>query len=140
MEGYDMESGGAGSSTLQQAASAGWAMTEGAMEAVGNILRTAIDSGNMKTVELGTQMSDMTTASSINSAAKEKNAAMAKSRSTEESASAPMDPLNLNAKAGSSTVQNLPTKSDLAGVEFYLTRMGFPKIEYAKPQQSTRWA
>lgn len=139
MEGYDMESGGAGSSTLQQAASAGWAMTEGAMEAVGNILRAAIDSGNMRTVGLGEQMSDPTTARSINNAAAERAAALAESRST-DTASTASDPLNLSVGGSSSTIQNLPTKSDFAGVEYYLTRMGFPRIEYAKPQASSRWA
>jgi hypothetical protein len=110
------------------------------MEAVGNILRAAIDSGNMRTVGLGEQMSDMTTATSINDAARERNAAIAEARSAEDSATSAMDPINLSASTGSSTVQNLPTGSDMAGVEFYLTRMGFPKIEYAKPMASTRVA
>jgi hypothetical protein len=85
-------------------------------------------------------MSDMTTATSINNAAKQKNAAMAESRSSDDSTPAAMDPINLSAKTGSSTVQNLPTASDMAGVEFYLTRMGFPKIEYAKPMATSRMA
>lgn len=140
MEGYDMESGGAGSSALQAAASAGWAMTEGAMEAVGNILKAAIDSGNMKTIGLGTQMADMTTSQSINKAARERNAEIAATRSADEPAAAASDPLNLNASVGSSTIQNLPTASDMAGVEYYLTRMGFPKIEYHRPGASSRVA
>lgn len=140
MEGYDMESGGAGSNALQQAASAGWAMTEGAIEAVGNILRAAIDSGNMETVGLGTQMSDMTTAQSINRAAQERNAEIAAARSADEPTAAAGDPLNLSSSGGSSTIQNLPTGSDLAGVEFYLTRMGFPRIEYTQTASRTTTA
>lgn len=40
------------------------ALGEGAMEAIGNILKTAINAGSMKTVALGTQMSGTTTTSS----------------------------------------------------------------------------
>lgn len=134
MEGYDMESGGAGSSTFEKVASTGLALTEGAMEAVGNILRAAIDSGNMKSVDLGMQMADPTTAQSISKAARERNAAIADAKTDSVSPPSVNDPLNLNSGAGkTATIQNLPTGSDLAGVEFYLTRMGFPKIEYHKP-------
>lgn len=41
-----------------------WALGEGAMEAVGNILRAALDTGNMKYVPLGSQLSGMTSSSS----------------------------------------------------------------------------
>lgn len=122
------------SSLLNSMAKGGWALTEGAMQAVGNILRAAIDSGNMKSVDLGMQMADPTTAQSISKAARERNAAIADAKTDSVSPPTVNDPLNLNASAGkTATIQNLPTGSDLAGVEFYLTRMGFPKIEYHKP-------
>ena len=42
------------------------------------------------------------------------------------------DPMNLNKNKPTDVVQNVPTSADFASVDFYLTRMGFPKIIYTQ--------
>jgi murein DD-endopeptidase MepM/ murein hydrolase activator NlpD len=130
MEGYDMEGGGDGS-TLQQVATAGVELTKGAMEAIGTILRAGL--GPM-TPTSGSQLSTVndTMSGNIARAARERTATVAATKTPESVATTRSDPVNMNASTGSSTIQNMPTTSDKAGVEFYLTRMGFPKIIYTQ--------
>jgi murein DD-endopeptidase MepM/ murein hydrolase activator NlpD len=125
MEGYDSEPGSAAEGLLQSAGD----LTKGAMEAIGTILRAGLGS---QTATTGSQLSAVndTMSGNIASAARERAAATAASRTQEAESMATSDPMNLNAPTGSSTVQNLPNSSDKAGVDFYLTRMGFPKISY----------
>ncbi len=132
MEGYDMEGGGDGS-TLQQVATAGVELTKGTMEAIGTILRAGLGSNTM-TPTSGSQLSTVndTMSGNIARAARERTATVAATKTPEPVATTRSDPVNLNASTGSSTVQNMPTTSDKAGVEFYLTRMGFPKIVYTQ--------
>ena len=127
MEGYDMEGGGDGS-TLQQVATAGVELTKGAMEAIGTILRAGL--GEM-TPTSGSQLSTVndTMSGNIARAARERTATVAATKTPEPVATTRSDPVNMNASTGSSTIQNMPTTSDKAGVEFYLTRMGFPKTK-----------
>ena len=132
MEGYDMEGGGDGS-TLQQVATAGVELTKGAMEAIGTILRAGLGSNTM-TPTSGSQLSTVndTMSGNIARAARERTATVASTKTPEPVATTRSDPVNLNASTGSATIQNMPTTSDKAGVEFYLTRMGFPKIVYTQ--------
>jgi phage baseplate assembly protein W len=131
MEGYDMEGGG--DSTLQQVATAGVELTKGAMEAIGTILRAGLGSNTM-TPTSGSQLSTVndTMSGNIARAARERTATVAATKTPEPVATTRSDPVNLNASTGSATIQNMPTTSDKAGVEFYLTRMGFPKIIYTQ--------
>lgn len=129
MEGYSLEGDGSSSeSVLSKAAGAGWEMTKGAIEAVSNIIRAG--AGDY-TYAPGSQLASFDTemAGRINAAAREKNAAMAAAK-TKEDAKATVDPLNLNASSNSPVVQNLASSDDIDQVQKYLTRMGFPKIEY----------
>jgi hypothetical protein len=86
-------------------------------------------------VTSGSQISTInyTKPDDIGKAAREKASAMAKSKTPEPTTSmTKSDPVNINASKSSSTIQNMPTASDKAGVEFYLTRMGFPKVHYTQ--------
>jgi len=65
-------------------------------------------------------------------ASRERMATVAATKTPKSVATTRSDPVNMNAPSGSSTIQNMPTSSDKAGVEFYLTRMGFPKIIYTQ--------
>lgn len=136
MEGYTMEdSGDTEKSLLGAAAGAGWEMTKGAIEAVSNIIRAGAGDYTPTT---GSQLASFDTemAGRINTAAREKNAAIAASKAKEDTKTA-SDPLNLNAKSGSPVVQNLASSEDIDQVQKYLTRMGFPKIEYHVPIAKT---
>jgi hypothetical protein len=116
------------SSLISNIAKGGWEMTKGAIEAVSNIIRAG--AGEYKTTT-GSQLTSFDTemVGKINAAAREKNAAMADAKTTEDVKKV-SDPLNLNAKSGSPVVQNLASSADIDQVQKYLTRMGFPKIEY----------
>ena len=132
MEGYDMEGGGDGS-MLEQVASSAGDLTKGAMEAIGTILRAGLGSDTM-TPTSGSQLSTVndTMSGNIARAARERTATVAATKTPEPVATTRSDPVNMNSSTGSSTIQNMPTTSDKAGVEFYLTRMGFPKIIYTQ--------
>ena len=121
--------GGGGSSILEQVTTVGANIGKGAIEAIGNILRAGL--GEM-TPTSGSQLSTVndTMSGNIARAAKERTATVAATKTPKPVATTRSDPVNMNAPSGSSTIQNMPTASDKAGVEFYLTRMGFPKITY----------
>jgi hypothetical protein len=127
--------GGSEDGVFQQIVSGGVDLTKGAMEAIGNVLRAGL--GPM-TPTSGSQLMNFndTMSGNINKAAREKTGDIVDSKTPEsKDAMAKLDPKNLNASGSSSTVQNMPTASDKAGVEFYLTRMGFPKIDYEQTSQ-----
>jgi hypothetical protein len=123
--------GGGGSSILEQVTTVGANIGKGAIEAIGNILRAGL--GEM-TPTSGSQLSTVndTMSGNIARAAKERTATVAATKTPKPVAVTKSDPVNMNAPSGSSTIQNMPTSSDKAGVEFYLTRMGFPKIIYTQ--------
>ena len=123
--------GGSGSSILEQVTTVGANIGKGAIEAIGTILRAGL--GEM-TPTSGSQLSTVndTMSGNIARAARERTATVAETKTPEPVAVTKSDPVNMNAPSGSSTIQNMPTASDKAGVEFYLTRMGFPKITYTQ--------
>jgi hypothetical protein len=121
--------GGSGSNMFERFATAGVGLTRGAMESIGAILRAGL--GDMK-VTSGSQLSAVndTMSGNIARAARERAATVAATKTPKPVAVTKSDPINMSASSGSSTIQNMPTVSDKAAVEFYLTRMGFPKITY----------
>jgi hypothetical protein len=125
------DSYGSGESMLEQVATAGIGLTKGAMEAIGTILRAGLGSDTMRPTS-GSQLSTVndTMSGNIARAARERAATVAATKTPKPVAVTKSDPVNMSASSGSSTIQNMPTVSDKAAVEFYLTRMGFPKITY----------
>lgn len=132
MEGYDMEGGGDGS-MLQQVASSAGNLTKGAMEAIGTILRAGIGSDTMRPTS-GSQLSTVndTMSGNIAKAARERTSEVAAAKTPETASAKSSASMNMNAPKKSSAVGNGPSSSDKAGVEFYLTRMGFPPIHYTQ--------
>lgn len=130
MEGYDMEGGGDGS-MLQQVASSAGDLTKGAMEAIGTILRAGL--GEM-TPTSGSQLSTVndTMSGNIAKAARERTSEVAAAKTPETATTAPSTSMNMGASGRSASVGSVPTASDRAAVEFYLTRMGFPPIHYTQ--------
>jgi hypothetical protein len=123
--------GGSGSSMLEQVTKVGADIGKGAMEAIGTILRAGL--GEM-TPTSGSQLSAVndTMSGNIARSARERTATVAATKTPKPVAVTKSDPVNMNAPSVSSTIQNMPTAYDKAGVEFYLTRMGFPKIIYTQ--------
>ena len=123
--------GGSSSSMLERFATAGVDLTRGVMESIGTILRAGL--GDMK-VTSGSQLSTVndTMSGNIARAARDRAATVAATKTAKPVAVTKSDPVNMSASSGSSTIQNMPTVSDKAAVEFYLTRMGFPKITYTQ--------
>lgn len=136
--GMTPDEGAPSDSTLERIAGAGLELTKGAIEAISNIISAGAGDFTRTT---GSQLKEFNTdmSSKISAAARERNAAVAASKTKEDIKTA-SDPLNLNSGSSTSMIQNVPTKSDKAGVEQYLTRMGFPKIEYHVPVRQERMA
>ena len=123
--------GGSGSSILEQVTTVGANIGKGAIEAIGTILRAGLGEMTPTSVSQLSTVND-TMSGNIARAARERTATVAETKTPEPVAVTKSDPVNMNAPSGSSTIQNMPTASDKAGVDFYLTRMGFPKITYTQ--------
>jgi hypothetical protein len=122
---------GSGESVLQQVATTGIALTRGAMEAIGTILKVGL--GEM-TPTSGSQLSTVndTMSGNIAKAARERTSEVAATKTPKTASATSSAPMNMNAPKNSAVVGNGPSSSDKAGVEFYLTRMGFPPIHYTQ--------
>lgn len=122
---------GSGEGVLQQVATAGVALTRGAMEAIGTILKAGL--GEM-TPTSGSQLSTVndTMSGNIARAARERTSEVAAAKTPETATSATSTSMNMGASGRSASVGSVPTASDRAAVEFYLTRMGFPPIHYTQ--------
>lgn len=124
---------GSGESVLQQVATAGVELTKGAMEAIGTILRAGLGSDTMRPTS-GSQLSTVndTMSGNIAKAARERTSEVAAAKTPETASAKSSASMNMNAPKKSAAVGNGPSSSDKAGVEFYLTRMGFPPIHYTQ--------
>lgn len=131
------EPGGDGSSTIGAAASAVWDIGKGAIESIGGIIAAGLGPMASRSITDSLMQAAPNTAGEIATAAISKNAAVADLKTPAlDTSVAVKDPPNINKTTNTDFVQNIPTASDMAGVDHYLTRMGFPKIEYnvQKPQ------
>lgn len=117
------------SSILERVVGAGVDLTQGAIEALGTIAQAAF--GKQKTTS-GSQLLDFndTMAGNIDKAAREKTSAMIDSKTADTTATSIPTPISLSAASSSSSMQGIQTESDKSNVEWYLTRMGFPKVNY----------
>lgn len=150
LKGHGDSGGGGGSyeggeekgGIVTAAAGALWDLGSSAMSAIADIVGAGLGDMKSRSITDSLMASDPVTAREISSAAVQKTSAVVESKkaSKSEEVKVPKDPLNINPDKQSPVVENLPTKSDYAGVEFYLTRMGFPKIEYSTPSPSTKVA
>lgn len=135
------EPGGDGSSAIGSAASAVWDIGKGAIESIGNIISAGLGPMAGRSVTESLMQTAPNTAGEISLAAINKNAKMAEVKTPAiDTGPAIKDPPNISKSTNTDFVQNIPTSSDAAGIDYYLTRMGFPKIEYHVPVQQTRIA
>lgn len=126
-------------SQIQGAAGAIYNLGAGAIEALGAVISAGLGPIKARGITESLQQSAPNTAGEIAIAAVNRNAQMAEVKTPAiDTGLAIKDPPNIS-KSGSDFVQNIPTSSDMAGVDYYLTRMGFPKIEYHVPVQQVRY-
>lgn len=127
--------------TVGAAAGAAWDLGTAAIEAIGGIIKAGVGPQVIRPITDSLVSSAPSIAPEIAAASTMRIGAIAESRSQSQAVTPSLpDPPNLNAGTGSPVVQNLPTASDMAGVDFYLTRMGFPKIEYHNQPSPSRMA
>lgn len=128
-------------SQIQAAAGAAWNLGTASIEAIGGIIKAGVGPQTLRPITDSLVSSAPSIAPEIAAASTTRIGAMAEAR-TQSQAMTPSlpDPPNLNAGTGNLAIENLPSSSDRAGVEHYLTRMGFPKIEYHVPVQQVRYA
>jgi len=99
------------------------------MEAIGTIAQAAF--GKQK-VTTGSQLLDFndTMSGNIAKAARDKTSAMVDSKTPENAAASIPAPISLSTSSSSSSMQGIKTESDKSNVDWYLTRMGFEKVNY----------
>lgn len=125
----------------QNATSQLWDLGTAAIEAIGGIIKAGVGPQVLRPITDSLVSSAPSIAPEIAAASTLRIGAMAEARAQAQTSTPSLpDPPNLNAGTGSPVVQNLPTASDMAGVDFYLTRMGFPKIEYHNQPSPARMA
>jgi hypothetical protein len=115
-------------SVLGKMVSTGVDLTKGAMEAIGIIAQAAFGKQNATT---GSQLLDFndTMSGNIAKAARDKTSAMVDSKTLDSATSIP-DPISLSTSSSSSSMQGVQTESDKSNIEWYLSRMGFAKVNY----------
>lgn len=100
-------------------------MGAGVIKAIGEIIKTGMGDYDIRSLSGKSKAAEP-----IKEAAVQRNAAIAEERSAKDGPTALPAPVNINRNPEVATIENLPSGSDMAGPDFYLTRFGFPKIEY----------
>jgi hypothetical protein len=126
------EPGGDGSA-LENAAGALYDLGAGAIKAIGGIIGAGLGPQAKRSITESLSQSAPNTAGEIATASVKRSGDLAAAKTPAVDTSVSIkDPMNLNKNKPTDVVQNVPTSADFAGVDFYLTRMGFPKIIYTQ--------
>jgi hypothetical protein len=134
------EPGGDGSA-LGDVAGALYDLGAGALKAIGGIIGAGLGPQTKRSVTESLSQYAPNTAGEIAMASVKRSGDLAEAKTLPVDTSVTIkDPMDLNKNKSTDVVQNVPTSADYAGVDFYLTRMGFPKIEYHVPIKQERMA
>jgi hypothetical protein len=134
------EPGGDGSA-LGDVASSLYDLGAGALKAIGNIIGAGLGPQTKRSVTESLSQYAPNTAGEIATASVKRSGDIVAAKTPDVDTSVSVkDPMDLNKNKPTEVVQNVPTSADYAGVDFYLTRMGFPKIEYHAPVKQERMA
>jgi hypothetical protein len=134
------EPGGDGSA-LGDVAGALYDLGAGALKAIGGIIGAGLGPQTKRSVTESLSQYAPNTAGEIAMASVKRSGDLAAAKTPDVDTSVTIkDPMDLNKNKSTDVVQNVPTSADYAGVDFYLTRMGFPKIEYHVPIKQERMA
>jgi hypothetical protein len=126
------EPGGDGSA-LENAAGALYDLGAGAIKAIGGIIGAGLGPQAKRSITESLSQSAPNTAGEIATASVKRSGDIVAAKTSEVDVSTSVkDPINLNKNKDTPVVQNMPTASDYAGIDYYLTRMGFPKIHYTQ--------
>lgn len=128
-------------SMLAAAGQAVYDLGAGALKAIGNIIGAGLGPQTKRSVTESLSQYAPNTAGEIATASVKRSGDIVAAKTPDVDTSVSVkDPMNLNKNKPTEVVQNVPTSADYAGVDFYLTRMGFPKIEYHAPVKQERMA
>ncbi len=134
------EPGGDGSA-LGDVAGSLYDLGAGALKAIGSIIGAGLGKQVGRSVTESLSQYAPNTAGEIAAASVKRSGDIAAAKTPDVDTSVSIkDPMDLNKNKPTEVVQNVPTSADYAGVDFYLTRMGFPKIEYHAPAKQERMA
>ena len=132
------EPGGDGSA-LGDVAGSLYDLGAGALKAIGGIIGAGLGPQAKRSVTESLSQYAPNTAGEIAMASVKRSGDIAAAKTPDVDTSVNIkDPMDLNKNKSTDVVQNVPTSADYAGVDFYLTRMGFPKIEYHVPIKQER--
>ena len=105
----------------------------GALKAIGGIISAGLGKQIGRSVTESLSQYAPNTAGEIAMASVKRSGDLAEAKTLPVDTSVSIkDPMNLNKNKPTDVVQNVPTSADFASVDFYLTRMGFPKIIYTQ--------
>ena len=126
------EPGGDGSA-LGDVAGSLYDLGAGALKAIGGIIGAGLGKQIGRSVIESLSQYAPNTAGEIAMASVKRSGDLAEAKTPPVDTSVSIkDPMNLNKNKPTDVVQNVPTSADFASVDFYLTRMGFPKIIYTQ--------
>jgi hypothetical protein len=120
-------------SMLAAAGQAVYDLGAGAIKAIGGIIGAGLGPQAKRSITESLSQSAPNTAGEIAAASVKRSGDIVAAKTPEVDVSTSVkDPINLNKNKDTPVVQNMPTASDYAGIDYYLTRMGFPKIHYTQ--------
>jgi hypothetical protein len=120
-------------SMLAAAGQAVYDLGAGALKAIGNIIGAGLGPQTKRSVTESLSQYAPNTAGEIAMASVKRSGDLVEAKTLPVDTSVSIkDPMNLNKNKPTDVVQNVPTSADFASVDFYLTRMGFPKIIYTQ--------
>jgi hypothetical protein len=139
-EGTSYQGGEDGGNLLNRVTGTITDLGAGVVKAIGNIMAAGFGGGTTRSLMDSLNQSPEATASAITRAAVEKNATIAEERSPDSPTASLPNPVNINQNPQSAAIENIAMPGDRASVDYYLTRFGFPKIEYNQRSPELRVA
>lgn len=140
-KGPGMAPSGGSDNMIVAAGQAVYDLGAGALKAISSIIGAGLGPQAKRSVTESLSQYAPNTAGEIAMASVKRSGDIAEAKTPDVDTSVSIkDPMDLNKNKPTEVVQNIPTSSDYAGVDFYLTRMGFPKIEYHVPVKQERMA
>lgn len=129
-EGTSYQGGEDGGNLINRVTGSVADLAVGTMKAIGNIMSAGLGPQESRNLRDSLNQNPEAASQAITRAAVDRTVAIANERSASQEPITVPPPMNINNNPESAAVQNIPTGGDRAGIDNYLVRFGFPKINY----------